>query len=346
MVLHFVMPIFYLTGFGLRVSPGGAKAFFVQYRTGEVCHTDRNRKRSLGRYPGLTPGAARRRAKALLGRTRDGRVPSVERARARGLPRVGEAMEAWLATRNIRDTSLALYRRSVGVWLKGWLGRRLDEVTREDVARCFAEVTGRHGRVKANLGLFVLGGAYRRSAIDHPGLRNPVERWKLAGGRAHRIGCRRIEHPAVPLPAWERGIRKGVRRSEARDFFRFGLYAGMRRSEVRRFAGSGCRSGRGGSWWTRPRAGSRSSSRSRVSSRRSSRVGGRHDRKRLGGCSPHRTIPSGRSGAPTANFAPSPAMAANRSGTTRSAIASSPSPRTNSSSPTRSSSAWSTTAWA
>ena len=221
-----------LTGFGVRVSPGGTKSFFVQYRTGEGRRTDRNRKLTLGRYPGLSPGAARKQEQALLGRARDGRDPSRERALARGVPCVGEAVDAWLATRNVTDASLQLYRRSAEVWLKGWLGRRLDQVTREDVARRFAKVTERHGRVKANLGLFVLGGTYRRSVVDHPRLRNPVERWKHAGGRAHRLKRRRIEHPAVLLPAWERAIRDGVRRPEVRDFFRFGLYTGMRRGEV------------------------------------------------------------------------------------------------------------------
>ena len=221
-----------LTGFGVRVSPGGVKSFFVQYRTGEGRRTDRNRKLTLGRYPGMSPGAARKQAQALLGRARDGRDPSRERAISRGMPSVGEAVQAWLETRQVADASLQLYRRSADVWLNGWLGRRLDEVTREDVARRFAEVTERHGRVKANRGLWLLGAAYRRSAVDHPGLRNPVERWKNAGGRAHRLERRRIEHPAVLLPAWERGFRGAVRRPEVRDFFRFGLYTGMRRGEV------------------------------------------------------------------------------------------------------------------
>ena len=221
-----------LTGFAVRVSPGGTKSFFVQYRTGEGRRTDRNRKLTLGRYPGLAPGAARKQAQALLGRARDGRDPSRERALERGLPRVAEAVEAWLGTRNVKDVSLQLYRRSAEAWLTGWHGRRLDEVTREDVARRFAEVTERHGRVKANCGLFVLGGTYRRCAVDYPGLRNPVQRWKDAGGRAHRLKRRRIEHPSVLLPAWDRGFRDGVRRPEVRDFFRFGLYTGMRRGEV------------------------------------------------------------------------------------------------------------------
>ena len=174
----------HLTGFGVRISPGGAKSFFVPYRTGEGRRTDRNRKLTLGRYPGLSPGAARKQAQALPGRARGGRDPSHERALARGLPSLGEAVEAWLGTRNVADVSLRLYRRSAEVWCRGWLGRRLDEVTREDVARRFGEVTERHGRVKANLGLFVVGGAYRRCVVVHPGLRNPVEKWKRAGGRA------------------------------------------------------------------------------------------------------------------------------------------------------------------
>ena len=222
----------HLTGFGVRVSPGGTKAFFVQYRTGQGRRTDRNRKLTLGRHPGLTPGAARKQAQALLGRARDGRDPSRERAVARGLPSMGEAVNAWLGTRNVKDASLQLYRRSAEVWLKGWLGRRLDEVTRGDIARRFVEVTERHGRVKANLGLFVLGGTYRRCVVDHPRLRNPVERWKHAGGRVHRLERRRIEHPALVLPAWDHGFRDGVRRPEVHDFFRFGLYTGMRRGEV------------------------------------------------------------------------------------------------------------------
>ena len=199
-----------LTGFGLRVSPGGTKAFFVQYRTGEGRRTDRNRKLTLGRFPGLSPGAARKQAQALLGRARDGRDPSRERFLARGMPSVGEAVEAWLGTRNVSHSSLQLYQRSADVWIKGWRGRRLDEVTREDVARRFTEVTERHGKVKANRGLWVLGSAYRRSAVDHPGLRDPVERWKHAGGRAHRLERRRIEHPEVLLPAWDQGLREGV----------------------------------------------------------------------------------------------------------------------------------------
>ena len=61
-----------LTGFGVRVSPGGTKAFFVQYRTGEGRRTDRNRKLTRGAWTGARGGlgrAVRRRS----GRTGAGR---------------------------------------------------------------------------------------------------------------------------------------------------------------------------------------------------------------------------------------------------------------------------------
>ncbi len=223
-----------LTGFGLRVSPGGTKSFFIQYRTGEGRRSDLNRKLTLGRFPLLSPAAARKRAITLLGAVRAGGDPSHERGRARALPRLGEAVEEWLRTRpRLGDASRARYRSSVAAILKGWSKRRLDEVTREDIALRFAEVTQRHGWTQANKGMKVLGAVYRRYVADHPGLRDPVARWAAAGGRLHRPRRRRIEAPAEVLPAWARGIERALRGPALRDLFRAGLYTGMRLDEVR-----------------------------------------------------------------------------------------------------------------
>ena len=117
--------------------------------------------------------------------------------------------------------------------LEGWSNRRLDEVTREDVARRFAEITQRHGWTQANKGMKVLGAVYRRCAADHPALRDPVALWTAAGGRLHPSKRRQIEAPADVLPAWVHGIECAVRRSAVRDLFWTGLYTGMRLNEVR-----------------------------------------------------------------------------------------------------------------
>ena len=223
-----------LTGLGLRVSPGGTKSFFVQYRTGAGRRSDRNRKVTLGRFPPLSPAEARKRAQALLGAVRDGADPSDERARARALPRLGEAVDEWLRAKapHLAESSLTAYRRGARPMLEGLRTRRLDQVTREDVAARFAAVSAAHGRVSANLAMVVLAAVYRRAVAERPGLRDPVARWKRAGGRLHRILRRRIDAPAEVLPAWARGIERGVPEPALRDVFWCALYTGLRVSEV------------------------------------------------------------------------------------------------------------------
>ena len=223
-----------VTGLGLRVSPGGTKSFFVQCRTGAGRRTDANRKTTLGRFPRLSPADARKRAQALIGSVRDGGDPTLARARARALPTLAEAVEDWLRVKepHVAARTLAKYTRSVRATSTGWHTRRLDRVTREDIAARFDEVTRRHGKVEANVGIMVLAAVYRRAAVDHPGLCDPTARWKHAGGRLHRIERRRIDAPSQVLPAWARGIERAVRGPQLRDVFWFGLYTGMRLGEV------------------------------------------------------------------------------------------------------------------
>ena len=59
-----------LTGFGVRVSPRGAKSFFVQYRNGEGRRTDPNRKLTLGRFRALAGRCTQAGAGAAWARAR------------------------------------------------------------------------------------------------------------------------------------------------------------------------------------------------------------------------------------------------------------------------------------
>ena len=59
-----------LAGFGIRVYPTGKKVFVVQTRA-----FGRSKRVTLGRYPELTPDAARKNASAVIARIKKGEPP-------------------------------------------------------------------------------------------------------------------------------------------------------------------------------------------------------------------------------------------------------------------------------
>ncbi|MCY4440184.1 MAG: tyrosine-type recombinase/integrase [Deltaproteobacteria bacterium] len=73
---------------------------------------------------------------------------------------------------------------------------------------------------------------YRRSSIDHEGLRNPVELWIAGGGRLNRTRRRRISSAAGVLPRWRAGVEAAGLPSAHRDIFTIGAYTGMRLGEM------------------------------------------------------------------------------------------------------------------
>ena len=96
----------------------------------------------------------------------------------------------------------------------------------------FHRVTERHGWATANQAVSMLRSIYRRSSIDHEGLRNPVELWIAGGRRLNRKRRRRISSPAEVLPRWRAGVEAIGLPSPQRDIFTIGAYTGMRLGEV------------------------------------------------------------------------------------------------------------------
>jgi Arm DNA-binding domain len=64
-----------LSGFGLRIRPGGSKTFIAQYRAGGG-RTGTTRRFTIGRYGVLTPDEARLEAKKVLANVTQGQDPS------------------------------------------------------------------------------------------------------------------------------------------------------------------------------------------------------------------------------------------------------------------------------
>jgi Arm DNA-binding domain len=78
-----------VTGFGLRVTPAGAKAFVVNYRN----RLGRERRYTIGPYPGLSVAGARKRASELKAEIRDGNDPLQQLEEERGAPTVADLCE-------------------------------------------------------------------------------------------------------------------------------------------------------------------------------------------------------------------------------------------------------------
>ena len=125
-------------GLGVRVTPGGAKAFILNYRV-----AGRERRATLGRYPAVGLRAARERAGAELAGIRAGDVDPLERQRAaREAPTVADGLDrffedfapARLAIGRISPRTVQTYRNQAKLYIRPALGgRRVADVARRDV---------------------------------------------------------------------------------------------------------------------------------------------------------------------------------------------------------------------
>ena len=82
-----------LTGFGLRIHPGGAKSFIVNYRAGDGGRKAPIKRVTIGRYGRVTPDQARRLARKLLAQVADNTDPAYERAMALAKPSLDDGAD-------------------------------------------------------------------------------------------------------------------------------------------------------------------------------------------------------------------------------------------------------------
>ena len=219
-----------LTGFGVRISPSGLRAFLVQYRTHEGGRRATSRKQVLGHFPALTPARARARAREVLRTvaewraTGDGGAPPI--------PTLRRAFQGYLRSRlGIAGSARSQYRRLFERHAPRWLDQGLDELGREDVERRILTLGHDAGPTVANAFVKLLGAVYRGACADNEELRDPVAEWRLGGGKLHRTPRRTIAPPAEVLPRWRRGLEANVP-EVMRDMVWMGLFAGLRVSEV------------------------------------------------------------------------------------------------------------------
>ena len=127
-----------LPSFGLRISYRGTKAWFVTLRlSGKLVRI------TLGRYPAVTLGGARERARAVMRSASEGKDPRREREEAeREWQRQQRDTFAACAAlfleqhvaRRLRLSTQREYRRVLcGPDTLGWQGRPIADITKQDV---------------------------------------------------------------------------------------------------------------------------------------------------------------------------------------------------------------------
>ena len=137
----------HVKGLGLRVTPGGAKSFVLNYRV-----DGRERRMTLARAGELTLKQARARAQELLLAVRGGRADPLEtRRQRREAPTVADAFERFLgsfserriANGRMTERTRSEYRKGAARYvIPNWGNRKLASVTRADVERLVDPMPG------------------------------------------------------------------------------------------------------------------------------------------------------------------------------------------------------------
>jgi integrase len=166
-------------GFGLRVSPAGAKSFILLYRAGRGRKAPL-RKATIGKLGSpWTVETARREALKLLGQAAGGGDPAGEKARKRARERTGAAakgsvraaVEEWLrrdqaGNRTVGEVQRVMQREV----LPAWGDRPLAAIRKRDVLELVDAIADRGAPVQANRAL-----AYVRRLMNWAAGRDLIE---------------------------------------------------------------------------------------------------------------------------------------------------------------------------
>lgn len=123
-----------LRGFALRVTPG-SKTFILE----REIH-GRVRRISLGRYGPMTVEIARELAQKRIVEINEGKDPAEERRQSIHAPTFGDLEQMYLARHASRKKSAANDRAILNHHLASWRTRKLNTITRNDIARLHSRI--------------------------------------------------------------------------------------------------------------------------------------------------------------------------------------------------------------
>ena len=147
-----------LIGFGLRVTPNGAKSFIVEGRV-----NGRMRRYTIGPVDRFTVSEARLRARTLLAEMHDGKDPQVKRRAARErADTLATMLEAYILAKGVKDTTAEKYRAQMRRNLSDWMDKPIGEISTQ-MARLRYEAILKRSISEANGTMRALRAVCRRA---------------------------------------------------------------------------------------------------------------------------------------------------------------------------------------
>lgn len=223
-----------LKGFGVRITSGGTRAFFVEKLIKKkLCRI------TLGRYPELTAEMAKNEAKKLLGQIAMGIDPIAEKRTAQMREvTLNDVFTDYLQVRkSLKQTTIINYKQILNKAFATWGDKPLVSITKDKIAKHHEKLGNAHGEAYANLAMRILralfnfaAGQYEDSQGKSLITENPVKR--LSQTRAwYRIERRQTFIKSHELAPWYEALKQ-LTNTTLQDYLLLILFTGLRRQEA------------------------------------------------------------------------------------------------------------------
>lgn len=218
-------------GFGLRVTPAGAKSFIAEARV-----NGQMRRFTIGSAKRLTVSEARVHAKSLLAGMEQGVDPQSKKRAARQRSDTLEAMlEQYIAARGVKETTAAKYRAQMRRHLSDWLQKPIGDITPAMVLLRY-EAIAKKSIAEANGAMRALRAVSRRAIKALPARADGSPMMKLVpteslAGSWKKLARRTTLLEPDELPAWWAAV-SGLKSESSRLALQALLLSGLRVNEV------------------------------------------------------------------------------------------------------------------
>jgi len=239
-----------LKGFGVRITASGIRSFILQARI-----HGRERRMTLGRFPGMTAELARKKAKTLIGEIASGGDPVANKQREKlKSVTLEEAFADYIKIKDLKPSTIEDMNRALDYTFEAWKKKPLHKITRRMVEKLYLERASKakaraNGAFRYLRAIFNLAITRYRDSEDKPIISdNPV--YILTEGKLWRkIPRRKTVLKPDDLKAWLPSIlslgnlpnrqpgtgrlKPKLRHGEIhRDLFLFLTLTGCRKSEA------------------------------------------------------------------------------------------------------------------